>query len=70
MTALHELGVFSFRFTLLFFCTGLSDFDVGGFAVNFSDRCTVLEHFRAEMSPNVWYGPIRSIFFLSFIEYN
>ena len=32
--------------------------------MNFSDRRTVLEHFRAEMSPNVWYGHISSIFFV------
>ena len=31
--------------------------------MNFSDRRTVLEHFRAEMSPNVWYVHISSIFF-------
>ena len=39
--------------------------------MNFSDRRTVLEHFRAEMSPNVWYVHISSFFFLlSFNEYN
>ena len=31
--------------------------------MNFSDRRTVLEHFRAEMSPNVWYVHISSFFF-------
>ena len=31
--------------------------------MNLSGRRTVLEHFKAEMSTDVWYGHISSIFF-------